>query len=210
MKKQILVVLCVLVVALALQAKTKKNPETTVIKKHTSSDIIVAPASGDQSVAEVTSPFYGFVVKNSKNEDVKLSDYKDKTILIVNVASKCGYTNQYEGLQKLYSDYSAKDFVILGFPSNQFLGQEPGTNEEIQSFCKLSYGVTFPILAKVDVNGNDAIPLYKWLTKHEKFSGRITWNFNKFLINKKGEVEQRFSSKQTPSEIEPEIKKLLQ
>lgn len=160
--------------------------------------------------AEVASPFYGFVVKNSKNEDVKLSDYKGKVILVVNVASKCGYTNQYEGLQKLYTDHSAKGFVILGFPSNQFLGQEPGTNEEIQNFCKLSYGVTFPILAKVDVNGNEAIPLYKWLTKHEKVSGRITWNFNKFLINQKGEVVQRFSSKQVPSEIETEIKKLLQ
>lgn len=177
MRKQILAVLCVLVVVLGAQAKTS---------------------------------FDSFVVKNSKNEDVKLSDYKGKVVLVVNVASKCGYTNQYEGLQKLYTDYSAKGLVILGFPSNQFLGQEPGTNEEIQSFCKLSYGVTFPILAKVNVNGNDAIPLYKWLTKHEKFSGRITWNFNKFLINQKGEVVQRFGSKQVPSEIEPEIKKLLQ
>ncbi len=158
---------------------------------------------------EATSPFYGFVVKNAKNEDVKLSDYIGKAVLVVNVASKCGFTNQYEGLQKLYSDYSAKGFVILGFPSNQFFGQEPGSNEDIQSFCKLSYGVNFPVFAKVDVNGKDAIPLYKWLTKQEKFAGRITWNFNKFLINQKGEVVQRFGSKQVPSEIEPEIKKLL-
>jgi glutathione peroxidase len=180
MKKQMLLVLSVLMVVLISHAKT-----------------------------EATSPFYGFVVKNAKNEDVKLSDYIGKAVLVVNVASKCGFTNQYEGLQKLYSDYSAKGFVILGFPSNQFFGQEPGSNEDIQSFCKLSYGVNFPVFAKVDVNGKDAIPLYKWLTKQEKFAGRITWNFNKFLINQKGEVVQRFGSKQVPSEIEPEIKKLL-
>jgi glutathione peroxidase len=112
-------------------------------------------------------------------------------------------------LQKLYSDYSAKGFVILGFPSNQFFGQEPGSNEDIQSFCKLSYGVNFPVFAKVNVNGKDAIPLYNWLTKQEKFSGHITLKFNKFLINKKGEIVKRFESKQVPSEIEPEIKKLL-
>lgn len=189
-----------LTLSLASQAQAKKNLETTVVKKPAESDVISAPVPA----------FYGFVVKNAKNEDVKLSDYKGKVVLVVNVASKCGFTNQYEGLQKLYTDYSAKGFVVLGFPSNQFFGQEPGTNDDIQSFCKLSYGVNFPVFAKVDVNGSDAIPLYKWLTKHEKFSGRITWNFNKFLINQSGEVVQRFGSKQTPAEIEPEVKKLLQ
>lgn len=210
MKKQMLAILGVLVVAATAYSQPKKNLETTVVKKHKNEDVISAPVSSDQSSKQTTSAFYDFVVKNSKNEDVKLSDYKGKAVLIVNVASKCGYTNQYEGLQKLYADYSAKGFVVLGFPSNQFFGQEPGTNEEIQNFCKLNYNVNFPVFAKVDVNGNDAIPLYKWLTKHEKFSGRITWNFNKFLINQKGEVVQRFGSKQTPAEIEPEIKKLLQ
>ena len=138
-----------------------------------------------------------------------MSDFKNKTILVVNVASKCGYTKQYEGLQNLYKKYSAKDFVILGFPSNEFLGQEPGSNEEIQKFCQLNYGVKFPVFAKVTVNGTDAAPIYKWLTSQKKFDGRITWNFNKFLINKKGEVIKRYESARTPEEIDKEIAELL-
>ena len=155
------------------------------------------------------SPFYNFTVKNSKNEDVKLSDYKNKVVLVVNVASRCGFTHQYEGLQKLYNENKDKDFVILGFPSNQFLSQEPGSNEEIQKFCKLTYGVDFPVFAKVEVNGDGAIPLYKWLTSLENFSGKISWNFNKFLINQKGQVVKRFGSRDTPESIEPHVKKLL-
>jgi glutathione peroxidase len=155
------------------------------------------------------STFYSFVVKNAKNEDVKLSDYKGKVVLVVNVASKCGFTKQYEGLEKLYKDHKDKGFVILGFPSNQFLSQEPGTNEEIQKFCKLTYGVDFPVFAKGDVNGDSAQPLYKWLTSLEKFSGKISWNFNKFLINRKGEVIARFGSRTTPEELEGDVKKLL-
>jgi glutathione peroxidase len=153
--------------------------------------------------------FYGFTVKDAKGANVNLSEYKNKVVLVVNVASKCGYTSQYEGLQKLYTDYQSKDFIIIGFPSNQFFGQEPGTNEEIQKFCKLTYGVSFPIMSKVDVNGDDAIELYKWLTSLEKFSGKITWNFNKFLINKKGEVVKRYSSGTKPEEINDDIKNLL-
>ncbi|MCC2679871.1 MAG: hypothetical protein K0R29_2447 [Pseudobdellovibrio sp.] len=155
------------------------------------------------------SKFYSFTVKNAKNEDVKLSDYKGKVVLVVNVASKCGFTYQYEGLQKLYKENKDKGLVVLGFPSNQFLSQEPGSNDDIQKFCKLNYGVDFPVFAKGDVNGDNAQPLYKWLTSQEKFSGKISWNFNKFLINKKGEVVNRFGSKVKPEEIEPEIKKLL-
>jgi glutathione peroxidase len=155
------------------------------------------------------SAFYAFTVKNAQGQDVKLSDYQNKWILVVNVASKCGYTPQYAGLEKLYTDYQSKNFVILGFPSNQFLSQEPGTNEEIQKFCKLNYGVTFPVFAKVDVNGDQAIPLYKWLTSQEKFSGRITWNFNKFLISPKGEVIKRYSSGDKPEEINDDLKKLF-
>lgn len=153
--------------------------------------------------------FYSFTVKDAKGADVNLGAYKNKVVLVVNVASKCGYTNQYEGLQKLYENYQSKDFVILGFPSNQFFGQEPGSNEEIQKFCKLSYGVTFPVFAKVDVNGDDAADLYKWLTSLDKFSGKITWNFNKFLINKKGEVVNRYSSSTKPEALDEDIKKLL-
>jgi glutathione peroxidase len=160
-------------------------------------------------VSAEESGFYSFVVKDSKNSDVKLSDYKGKIVMVVNVASKCGYTNQYEGLQKLHSTYASKGLVILGFPSNQFFGQEPGSNEEIQKFCKLSYGVEFPVFAKVDVKGENAIPLYKWLTSQKNFEGKITWNFNKFLINQKGEVVKRYGSSDKPESIEPEIKKLI-
>lgn len=152
---------------------------------------------------------YSFSVKDSKNNDVKLSDYKGKVVLVVNVASKCGHTPQYEGLQKLFTENSEKGFVILGFPSNQFLGQEPGTNEDIQKFCKLSYGVTFPVFAKVDVNGDDAIPLYKWLTADKKHSGRITWNFNKFLIDRNGNVVNRFGSTDKPDEFKSEVQKVI-
>jgi glutathione peroxidase len=164
---------------------------------------------GSFAHAEGESKFYSFVVKDSKNQDVKLSDYKGKVVLVVNVASKCGFTKQYEGLEKLYKDNKDKGFVVLGFPSNQFLYQEPGTNEEIQKFCKLTYGVDFPVFAKADVNGDNAQPLYKWLTSLEKFSGNISWNFNKFLVNKNGEVVARYGSRTTPAELEGDVKKLL-
>jgi len=161
-----------------------------------------------ESLAE-ESKIYSFVVKNAKNEDVKMSEFKNKVILIVNVASKCGYTNQYEGLEALYKKYKEKNFVVLGFPSNEFLGQEPGSNEEIQKFCKLKYGVEFPVLAKIEVNSDSADPLYKWLKSQKGFEGRITWNFNKFLINKNGAVVKRYGSSDKPNEIEPDILNLL-
>lgn len=163
----------------------------------------------DRGAAIPETGFYSFVVKNADDKDVHLSDYKGKVVLVVNVASKCGFTGQYEGLQKLYKDYSAKGFVILGFPSNQFHGQEPGTNKEIQQFCKLTYGVDFPVFAKVDVNGDNAIPLYKWLKAQKGFEGDIGWNFNKFLIDPSGQVVQRYSSMKGPASIEPDVKKLL-
>lgn len=155
------------------------------------------------------SDLYSFKVMKSDKSEISMSEYKNKTILIVNVASKCGFTNQYEGLEALYKKYEKQDFVILGFPSNQFMGQEPGTNEEIQKFCKLSYGVTFPVMAKVDVKGDTAIPLYKWLVSQKPSDGKISWNFNKFLINKKGEVVKHFGSRDKPAEIDPEVAKLL-
>jgi len=156
------------------------------------------------------SKFYTFVVKDAKNQDVKLSDYKDKIVLVVNVASKCGYTYQYEGLEELYRKYKDKNFVVIGFPSNEFLGQEPGSNEEIQKFCKLKYGVEFPVFAKIEVNSDNADPLYKWLKSQKGFEGRITWNFNKFLINRKGEIVKRFGSSDKPKDIEPDIAKLVE
>ena len=162
------------------------------------------------SVHILASDFYSFKVKKSDQTEISMSDYKNKTVLVVNTASKCGYTSQYEGLEALYTKYEKRNFVILGFPSNQFLGQEPGTNEEIQKFCKLKYGVNFPVFAKVDVKGDSSIPLYKWLTSQKNSTGKISWNFNKFLINKSGEVVKHFGSSDTPTDIEPEIKKLIE
>ena len=184
-------------------AKSKKPVKASAVP-------VAVARSGDAKAAEpAPTGFYSFVVKNAEEQDIKLSDYKGKVILVVNVASKCGFTGQYEGLEKLYKDYSSKGFVILGFPSNQFNGQEPGTNKEIQQFCKLTYGVEFPVFGKVDVNGGAAIPLYKWLKSQKGFEGDISWNFNKFLINQSGQVIERYSSIKGPSSIEPDIKKLL-
>jgi glutathione peroxidase len=150
---------------------------------------------------------YDFTVQNANGEDVQLSEYKGKVILLVNVASKCGFTSQYEGLQRLYEKYNEQDFVILGFPANNFLNQEPGTNEEIQEFCRLNYGVTFPVFAKISVNGKDIHPLYKYLTDkkaNHDFGGKISWNFNKFLIDREGNIINRFGSR-----TEPESEKMV-
>jgi len=121
--------------------------------------------------------------------------------LIVNVASKCGYTPQYEGLQKIYQEYKDKGLVILGFPANNFKNQEPGTNEEIKEFCSLNYGVTFPLFAKISVKGDDIHPLYRYLTSQDtnpEFAGDISWNFNKFLVDPSGKVVARFESRDKP------------
>lgn len=157
----------------------------------------------------VSDNIYQFKAQAADLSMVSLEKYKGQVLLVVNVASKCGYTNQYEGLEELYKKYSAKGFTILAFPSNQFFGQEPGSNEEIQKFCKLTYGVTFPVFAKVDVKGDKAIDLYKWLVKQKNSDGKISWNFNKFLIDQNGQVLKHFGSSKKPSEIESEIKKLL-
>jgi glutathione peroxidase len=140
-------------------------------------------------------------------EMMQLSTYSGNVLLIVNTAGKCGFTGQFEGLQKLYESYSEQGLVILGFPSNDFLNQEPGSNEEIESFCTVNYGVTFPMFAKVTVKGEKRHPLYAFLTDKEtnpEFSGRITWNFNKFLVSREGEVIGRFGSR-----IKPGNKKLI-
>ena len=145
---------------------------------------------------------YEYSINNINEDPVSLSKYKGYVVLIVNVASKCGFTNQYNGLQALYEKYKSKKFVVLGIPSNQFMGQEPGTNKEIKEFCTLNYGITFPMFAKTLVRGKDMHPLYKFLTTHpsnKQFSGKVTWNFNKFLINKEGYVVARFSSNVKPN-----------
>lgn len=147
--------------------------------------------------------FYEIEAKTIGGETVKLEQYKGKTLLIVNTASKCGFTGQYDGLQELYETYKDRGFVILGFPSNDFLKQEPGTNEEIASFCKLNYGVTFPMFAKISVKGDGQHPLYQFLTSKKTnpdHAGKISWNFNKFLVSKDGQVAGRFGSRTKPSD----------
>lgn len=150
---------------------------------------------------------YDFTVQDINGEKVNLTDYKGKVLLIVNTASKCGFTPQYEGLQKIYEKYQDQDFVILGFPANNFMNQEPGTNDEIENFCQVNYGVTFPMFSKISVRGKNIHPLYKFLTNkntNPEHSGKITWNFNKFLIDREGNIVDRFGSR-----TKPESKKLI-
>ena len=155
--------------------------------------------------------FYDITVKGRAGEDVSLSDYKGKVLLVVNTATGCGFTPQYTGLQKLYDTYRDRGFEILDFPCNQFAGQAPGTIEEIQSFCTLNYGTTFPRFAKIDVNGRNASDLYKFLKKEKKspMGSTIKWNFTKFLIDREGNVVKRFAPADTPESIEKDIAALL-
>ena len=155
---------------------------------------------------------YDFTVKNAKGQDVSLSQYQGKVLLIVNVASECGFTPQYEGLQNLYSDLAGKGFEVLGFPCNQFGGQEPGTEAEIENFCTGRFGVKFPIFSKVDVNGDHADPLYVYLKKESPGvlgTEAIKWNFTKFLISKDGKVVKRYGSIDKPESIRKDIVALL-
>ena len=144
---------------------------------------------------------YDVIVKNINGDEISLSDYKGKVLLIVNVASKCGYTPQYEGLEAIYKKYKDKGFEILAFPCNDFKGQEPGTNEEIVEFCKTNYGVTFTLFDKIKVLGDDKSPLYSKLIRYEPAED-ISWNFEKFVIDKQGNVVGRFKSKVKPESEE--------
>jgi glutathione peroxidase len=142
-----------------------------------------------------------FTMKNIDGKDVSLKSYKGKVLLIVNTASKCGYTPQYEGLQKIYDKYKDQGFVILGFPANNFGAQEPGSNEEIKDFCTMKFKVSFPMFAKISVKGEDIHPLYAFLTNKEtnpEFGGDIPWNFSKFLADRDGNIIARFSPKDAP------------
>lgn len=148
---------------------------------------------------------YDFTLRDIDGKDVSLSAFKGKVLLIVNVASKCGFTGQYAGLEKLYCTYTNRGFVVLGFPANDFLGQEPGTEAEIKSFCTRTYGVTFPMFSKITVKGKDIHPLYAYLTSKSAnpgFGGAISWNFNKFLIGRDGVVAGRFGSPTKPDDKE--------
>lgn len=147
---------------------------------------------------------YDFELESIDGEDISLNTYEGKVLLIVNTASECGYTPQYEGLQALYEEYKDKDVVVLGFPANNFGGQEPGTDEEIKQFCKVNYGVTFPMFSKISVKGDDINPLFSYLTSESNpdFTGEIKWNFEKFLIGKDGKLLRRFRSAVTPQSDE--------
>lgn len=155
---------------------------------------------------------YSFQAKGLNGEEVPLEKFQGKALLIVNVASKCGFTPQYKGLEEIYRKYKAQGFEVLGFPCNQFGAQEPGDADEIKNFCSLTYDVSFPMFAKVDVNGDEAHPLYKFLKKEEKgFLGTeaIKWNFTKFLVDKKGNVVERFAPQAKPEDLAKDIEKVL-
>lgn len=154
---------------------------------------------------------YDFKVRNAKGVEVSMADYKGKVLLIVNTATGCGFTPQYEGLQKLYDKYKDLGLEILDFPCNQFGHQAPGTEEEIQKFCTLKYGTTFPLFAKIDVNGKDADPLFTYLKNQQGgFLGDdIKWNFTKFLVSRDGKVIDRYAPVTKPESIEDDILKLL-
>ena len=194
-------------------------------------------ATEPEPVVEQTNGIYDITVKDMDGSDVSLANYKGKVLLIVNVASKCGLTPQYEGLEALYQKYKDQGLEILAFPCNQFLEQEPGTNEEIQSFCSLNYKVTFPLFDKIDVNGEAESPLYTYLKKQAPFKGypegteefatmldeihqktgtgfdqgdAIRWNFGKFLVSKDGKTILRFEPMVTPDMMEEAIQKMLE
>ena len=155
---------------------------------------------------------YDFVVKDSKMQDVPISSFKQKVLLVVNVASECGFTYQYKGLQDLYEKHKENGLEVLGFPCNQFRGQESGTNEEIQLFCSEKYDVSFNIFNKIDVNGDNAEPFYDFLKKERPGilgTKNIKWNFSKFLVNKNGEVVNRYGPSIKPEDIESDIIALL-
>ncbi|HEY8243537.1 MAG TPA: glutathione peroxidase [Casimicrobiaceae bacterium] len=155
---------------------------------------------------------YDITVDDIKGKPVKLSKYKGKVLLIVNTASECGFTPQYKGLEQLFQKLHGKGLEVLGFPCNQFGAQEPGDEKAIEQFCEINYGVTFPLFAKVDVNGDDASPLFKHLKSAKKGilgSEAIKWNFTKFLIDREGNVVERFAPKTEPKELEADVAKLL-
>lgn len=154
---------------------------------------------------------YDFIVKDNKGNDVSISNYKNKVLLIVNTATGCGFTPQYEGLQLLYDRYKDRGFEVLDFPCNQFAGQAPGTEEEIQTFCTTRYGTTFPRFAKIKVNGKEADPFYIYLKQQKggALGDRIKWNFTKFLVDRSGNIIRRYAPTDTPESIEKDLEALL-
>ena len=155
---------------------------------------------------------YDYKASNIRGEEISLADFEGKVLLIVNTASKCGFTPQFEGLETLYKDLEPNGLMVLGFPCNQFGSQDPGDNGEIQEFCQLNYGVSFPMFSKIEVNGKDTHPLFKYLKKEARGvlgSESIKWNFTKFLVDREGNVVKRYASTDKPSAIRSDIEKLL-
>lgn len=175
-------------------ARADREPEKTA-------PVSATPAADSKPEAKAPKSMHDFTVRNIDGKDVNLADYKGKVCLIVNVASKCGYTKQYEGLEKLYKAKKDSGLVILGFPSNDFGGQEPGTEAEIKEFCTSKFSVTFPLFGKIAVKGDSAAPLYKWIVAQEA-SGKAPpkWNFTKFLVDQNGQVIARYDSNITPDD----------
>ena len=196
--------------------------------------MIIGAAICALSCSNDANTIYQFKAESNAGEEVNFADYKGKVLLVVNTASKCGFTPQYEGLEALYKKYNDKGLVVVGFPCDQFGHQEPGTNEEIKEFCKLNYGVTFPLMAKSDVNGENANDIFKWLYAEKPFAGfgdsdrgkgmdgmlsranpdyasnpDIKWNFTKFLIDRKGRVVARYEPMVTPEELAAYIEEQL-
>lgn len=155
---------------------------------------------------------YDFKVKDIDGNDVSMSKYKGKTLLIVNVASKCGFTSQYKGLEELYEAYKDRNFMVLGFPSNEFSNQEPGDEEEIKSFCSLTYDIKFDMFSKIEVNGDNQSPLFRYIKEQQTGvlgSEKIKWNFTKFLVNKEGKVMDRYAPITKPISLKKDIEKIL-
>lgn len=185
----LMVLLVVAVVGSVLLLQARKVLGRDVIK-----DPSASPSTQPAGVLD-------FTMKDIDGKDVNLADYRGKVVMFVNVASKCGFTPQYEGLEKTYEKYKDKGFVIIGFPANNFKSQEPGSDAEIKQFCTSKYNVTFPMMSKISVKGDDIHPLYKKLTTEDgDFNGEIGWNFTKFLVDKNGQVYARFASKTKPDD----------
>ncbi|WP_217587328.1 glutathione peroxidase [Lentibacillus saliphilus] len=154
---------------------------------------------------------HDFSVKQMDGTEKSLADYKGDVLLIVNTASKCGFTPQFEGLESLYHDYKDRGFVVLGFPCNQFAKQDPGSDQEIADFCQVNYGVSFPMFSKIDVKGDNADPLFKYLTNEAKgvLTKQVKWNFTKFLVDREGNVIDRYAPKTKPEQLKEDIEKVL-
>lgn len=193
-----LIIIVIMALAIAGCSSVKKNSES---EKN----------ANQVALNSTTQTFYDFSALNMQGKEIKLSDYKGKIVLVVNTASKCGFTPQFAGLEELYKKYSSRGFVVLGFPSNQFANQDPGSNEEILEFCQANYGVTFPMFEKIDVNGENAHPVYTYLKNSVPNAEpeKIKWNFTKFLIGKDGKTLKRYESRVKPADIEADIQELL-